>query len=92
LLIIIIIIIMYCQSNFNGKYCGIFGPKIAWPPGDPDCRRTTVVVFILTHRWGKANRMLLYILTLDWGEFSLPHSGRLNPGKQPNTHEYKNAQ
>ena len=29
LVLLIIIIIMYCQSNFNGKYCGIFGPKIA---------------------------------------------------------------
>jgi hypothetical protein len=53
------IIIKYCQNNFNGKYCGIFDPKIARSPGDPDCRGTTVVEFILTHRWGKSSRKLL---------------------------------
>jgi len=63
--VLIIIIIKYFQNNFNWKYCSIFGPKIVRSPGDPDCRGTTVVVFILTHQWGKASRKLLQILTLD---------------------------
>jgi hypothetical protein len=52
-------IIKHCQNNFNRKYCSIFGPRIARPLGDPDCRGTTVVVFKLTHRCGKASRKLL---------------------------------
>jgi hypothetical protein len=46
--IIIIIIIIYCNNNFNGKYWAIVGPKLSGPPVDadyqgPDYQGTTVL-------------------------------------------------
>jgi hypothetical protein len=46
----------YCQNNFNGKYCGIFGPKIARSSGDPDCRRTTVFVVYINSPVGESKQ------------------------------------
>jgi len=38
---------MYCNNNFNGKYCAIVGPKFFRPPDyrGPDYRETTVIRF-----------------------------------------------
>jgi hypothetical protein len=41
-IIIIIIIIKYCNDNFNGKCRATVGPKLSGPPGNPDCRGTNV--------------------------------------------------
>jgi hypothetical protein len=35
LYLIIIIIIIYCNNNFTGKYWSIFGPKFSGPPVKP---------------------------------------------------------
>jgi hypothetical protein len=52
--IIIIIIIMYCNNNFNGKFWAVFAPKLAGPPGDldyraPDYEGTTLIPWSRVH-------------------------------------------
>ena len=38
---------MYSNSNFNGKYCAIIGPKLFGPPDywGPDYLETAVIMF-----------------------------------------------
>jgi len=40
IIIMIMIMITYCNYKFNGTYWAIFGPKMSAPPGGPDDRGT----------------------------------------------------
>jgi hypothetical protein len=42
---------MYCNNNFNEKYWAVIRPKLSRPPGDPDYRGTTLLIFsIIFHK------------------------------------------
>ena len=53
---------MYCNNNFNGKYCAIVGPKLFGPP---DYRETTVIKFITSSyimKWIRSRSDIHFIL------------------------------